>query len=64
LGSHLVFDLLSEDGVPRFLRTRSWVLEDRQRILWLLGHRPAEEIRVGPGSDPVYHFRWDTESRQ
>lgn len=62
-GSRLVFDLLSEAGVPRFLRPQSWVLEDREHILWLLGHRPAEDIRVLPGQGEVYQFRWETEAK-
>jgi tRNA(Ile)-lysidine synthase len=60
-GSRLVFDLLSEAGVPRYLRSRSWVLEDKSRILWLLGLRPAEETRVLPDSREVYQFRWESE---
>lgn len=59
-GSRLVFDVLSEAGVPRYLRSRSWVLEDQSRILWLLGYRPAEETRVLPDSGEVYQFRWDS----
>jgi tRNA(Ile)-lysidine synthase len=64
-GTRLVFDLLSEAGVPRYLRTRTWVLEGGNRILWLLGHRPAEETRVLPDSREIYQFRWETgESRE
>jgi tRNA(Ile)-lysidine synthase len=59
-GRRLIFDLLSEAGVPRHLRTRSWVLESPGRILWVLGHRPAEETRVLPDSPEVYQFRWDS----
>lgn len=60
-GSRLVFDLLSEAGVPRHLRTHNWVLEGPTRILWLLGHRAAEETRVLPDSAEVYQFRWTAE---
>jgi len=63
-GTRLVFDLLSEAGVPRHLRTRSWVLESPVRILWLLGHRPAEETRVLPDSPEIYQFRWDSVGSQ
>lgn len=63
-GSRLVFDLLAEAGVPRFLRTQSWVLSQNERILWLLGHRPAEEIRALPGSGELYQFRWETDSKR
>jgi tRNA(Ile)-lysidine synthase len=61
-GSRLVFDLLAEAGVPRNLRKRSWVLTDESRILWLLGHRQAEETRVLPEAGPVYQFRWESDT--
>ena len=60
-GSRLVFDLLSEAGVPSQRREHSWVLASDETIYWLLGVRQSESGRVTPGARPVYEFTWMAE---
>jgi tRNA(Ile)-lysidine synthase len=60
-GTRLVYDVLAEAGVPRFMRERTWILADTNTIYWLPGIRPAEAVRVRPGDSRVYEFAWDAE---
>ena len=47
-GSKRLVRFLADRGVPRALRGRTWVLveADRNRILGVVGHGPAEALRV------------------
>jgi tRNA(Ile)-lysidine synthase len=60
-GTRLVYDVLAEAGVPRFMRERTWILADPDTVYWLPGIRPAEAVRVHPGDSRVYEFAWDAE---
>ena len=62
-GTRLVYDVLAEAGVPRFMRERTWMMADMHTIYWLPGIRPAEAVRVQPGDDRVYEFVWDAEEK-
>jgi tRNA(Ile)-lysidine synthase len=60
-GTRLVYDLLAEAGIPRFMRERTWMLADTRTIYWLPGIRPAEAVRVRPEDSRVYEFVWNAE---
>jgi len=49
-GRKKVKDLLIDAKVPRRLRERVAIVEDREGIVWVVGHALAERVRPGPGS--------------
>ena len=49
-GRKKVKDLLIDAKVPRRLRERVAIVEDREGIVWVVGHALAERVRPGPES--------------
>ena len=57
-GSRLVFDVLSEAGIPRFMKERTWLLTDGERVVWIPGVRASEATRIKSGDADLYEFSW------
>lgn len=61
-GSKLVSDLLTEAKVPASERSNQLVLCSRGKIVWVVGHRLAEEARIGRFTKRAVRLRWTAAS--
>lgn len=57
-GSKLVSDILIDAKVPRDRKERTYVLCDPERIIWLCGHRLAEEVAATSSTRRVMRLEW------
>ena len=57
-GSKRVSDLLTERKVPPQDRARQLVLLDGNEVVWVVGHRLAERVRVRPETRAVVRLAW------
>lgn len=59
-GSKLVSDILIDAKVPRSVKDRTYVLADKDRIIWVCGHRIARDARAGTDGTDVLRFTWNS----
>lgn len=56
-GSKKIKNILIDEKIPASLRDRICLVADRERILWIIGGRPAEEARLGGTVKEVVEIR-------
>ncbi|MEM8487734.1 MAG: tRNA lysidine(34) synthetase TilS [Bacteroidota bacterium] len=57
-GQKKVSDLLTDLKVPSHTRDNVWVLVSGDDIVWVVGYRAAEPVRVGPATKQVLSCTW------
>ena len=58
-GQKSVSDLLTDAKVPPHQRAQQLVVEDAERILWVVGHRIHHAARVTASTKRVVQMRWE-----
>jgi len=56
-GSKKIKDIFIDEKIPPSLRDRICLVADREKILWIIGGRPAESARLGKGVQEVVEVR-------
>ena len=57
-----VSDFLTDVKVPAHERADVYVLADREKIVWVIGYRIADEVRIGPGTRRCLRLRFGPEA--
>jgi tRNA(Ile)-lysidine synthase len=57
-GNKLISDILIDAKVPRTVKDRTYVLEGGGDILWLIGHRISEKVKLDQGTEKVLRIEW------
>jgi tRNA(Ile)-lysidine synthase len=52
-------DFFVDAGVPREQRENVLVLEDKRRIVWVVGHRLAEDVKLTPATRRIVELTWE-----
>jgi tRNA(Ile)-lysidine synthase len=47
-GTKKLQDLLVDRKIPRARRRALWLVEDRRRILWVMGVAMSDDVKLGP----------------
>lgn len=59
-GSKLVSDILTDAGVPRNEKERTYVLQSGEALVWVVGHRVAEGFPPSAKTQEVLRATWRT----
>lgn len=55
-----VSDFLIDSKIPRSLKSKVWVLESANNIVWLVGHRVDERYKATESSSTICTFQFNT----
>jgi tRNA(Ile)-lysidine synthase len=56
-GTQLVSDILTQRKVPVFMKPSAVVVEMNGEIIWLAGHRIAEQCKVTPATQTIWQMQ-------
>ncbi len=55
-------DFFVDEKVPRHMRPYVPILIDKEKIIWIIGHRIDDRVKVTPETKRTIYMRWDTEN--
>ncbi len=52
-------DFFVDEKIPRYMRTRIPILRDKEKIIWIVGYRLDDRVKVTPHTKRVLYVKWD-----